>query len=1113
MAPEQVGRYQLLEPLGQGAIAEVYRALDPHLNRQVAIKIISRMGMVGSDEMQRRFRREVQLAAYLNHPHIITVYDVGVDHDPPYLVTELLTGGTFQSFLKNKQLSWAEALGLLQPICQALAYAHEAGIVHRDVKPGNIMLTSETNAVLKLADFGLAQRIEADQLTQQGGIVGTIAYMSPEQANGERVDARTDIFSLGLILFEAIVGTNPLRGETVSQTLAKAVSYQPLDLSQLNGRVPAAVEAVLHKALAKERRQRYGNCHSLCRDIASCLDQAAEMADPASANLSGALVEAAETQPAVKIENPSGLSMPPNSEDILRSMFAGHLRLSIREELGGGFSGSRVFVVGPVREDGMQALPAVVKMAPIRLIEQEWQAYQIYIRDQLSGVAQILGEPVLPPTSTWGGLRYRMVGSGAIEFESLQQAYNHAPAEKLRFLLEERLFKRLGSLWRFNYPASEFHLAPSYDHLLPINLIIRPGETAAEDTIPVIRAGEESVPMLVPGDPVRLSGFVISEIEADEKAITLDWPAQYGDLGGSYRVRLQPVNELKDYQVGQIADGLEGVVTVTRMEALRSHIVETFGWDFSTEKERFLMPGGESLPNPLLRLPELLAATPTVRLANIHGDLNPENILVDLATWDIRLIDFATARRDHVLHDFLRLETGIVTRLLSETIKEANLPPRIIVDLYEQVHCASFTRPATLLPDLASQALEKPYGMLVALRSAAQTYFFDPDDAREYYQGLTLYLLGAMKYKNLDKAAKELAFWGAAAALSLLDEPPPCSKMAKEAVTVPAAYQETPPLEPVGKQDVVRDAVPEPVGAPERRMSGAPERPVSGKPIATGEKARRSWLAQNWLPVLLVSALLTILIVALVQGGNGTGADEELPVTDQPEAVVLVSPVQATDTPRPTATATLRPTFTPIPPTPTSAAMGPLVDVADQSLTVAILLDTSISMNQDQKIIRALEGVISFIDRLDPDDEVAVYTFGNDARQLQPAGRVADVREDLKQRIGSLFADGDTLLYDALCQSFEYLAESAREERLYAVILLTDGQDAGQGQVTTEEEMLACFSAAEEQVDIQTITITYGDEADADLLERFAGVSNGRAFTAFTDTILERFWTISFVGQ
>jgi hypothetical protein len=146
-------------------------------------------------------------------------------------------------------------------------------------------------------------------------------------------------------------------------------------------------------------------------------------------------------------------------------------------------------------------------MAPLRLIEQEWQAYQAYIQDQLSGVTQITGEPVFPSGSSWGGLRYCLVGSRAIEFDSLSQAYNSATADDLRFVLEERLFKRLAAMWRFNYSTTAFHLAASYDHLLPVNLTIRRGEPQTDATIPVIRAGEVGVPRIVQGDPVRLSGY------------------------------------------------------------------------------------------------------------------------------------------------------------------------------------------------------------------------------------------------------------------------------------------------------------------------------------------------------------------------------------------------------------------------------------------------------------------------------------------------------------------------------------------------------------------------------------------------------------------------------
>lgn len=1107
MMPERIGRYQLLEPLGRGAIGEVYRARDPDLDREVAIKIISRPDTLDTEELRRRFRREVQLAAHLHHPHIITVHDVGLDHDPPFLVTELLAGGTLKTHLQGRSLPWPEALALLQPICQALAYAHEAGIVHRDVKPDNIMFAKEDPQTLKLADFGLAHRADTDRLTQSGVIMGTIAYMSPEQANGEAVDPRTDIYSLGLILFETIGGYNPQRGETVSQTLAKAVSYTPIDLSELNEVIPPQVTALLHQALAKDRRARYGNCRLLCQDMARCLEQGAEVAKTRPAAVVEDTASPVESS-GVQIKNVSGVELPPNAGDILRLMFDGYRQVTIREELGGGFSGSRVFLVRPVRDERRQELPAVLKLAPIRLIEQEWQAYQSTIRDQLSGVAQIQGEPVLPLGSHWGGLRYRLAGSGAIEFESLHRAYRRATVKDMRFLLAERLFKRLGALWRFNVPAPDFYLGASYDHLLPVNLVIQPGAGPADGTVPVIRAGEVSIPYLAPGDRVRLSGFVVTEVEKEDQAVTLNWPPADGATPASSRVRLQPVPNLENFQVNQIADGLEGVVTATRQEMLRAQALQTFGWDFNAGAAKLAVVGGRNLPNPLLRLPAVLAATPTVRLASIHGDLNPENILVDPATWDVRLIDFATARQDHVLHDFLRLETGIVTRLLVETLAEAGLSPESIVRLYEQVHCASFARPRRPSPDLASPALEKPFAMLVTLRESAQTYFYDPADWREYYQGLTLYLLGALKFKNLDETAKKAAFWGAAAVLGFLDKPPPCPPEARAVSTAGPTYQEAPENEPIVTKPAVTTTTRKEARS-ETLEEPAGETPIIAQPA--GENRIQGWLAHNWLPALLVTALLAILIIAYIQSRNGNGSIAEEPNSEQPVVAVASPTVEASDTPRPSPTATLRPTFTPPPPTPRPSVTVPFIDVASQEATIAILLDTSISMNQDQKIIEVLSGVNAFIDRLDPDDEVVVYTYGRDVRQLQPSGRVADVREDLKQRIGSLFADGDTLLYDALCQSLEYLAnETAGEDRLNGIVFLTDGQDAGQGAVTSEEEALACLASAGEQVDIQMITLAYGPEADVELLERLAQASNGQSFIEFPDTIHERFLTISF---
>ena len=207
MTHEQVGHYQIRALVGRGAVGEVYRAYDPRLDREVALKRITLPDSVSYDQWRQRFRREVQAAARLNHPHIITVYDVDLESDPPYVVMEWLAGGTLKEWLQeHTPLPWSEALALLRPLGEALAYAHQAGIIHRDVKPANVMFVGDEARTLKLVDFGLARWETSSLVTQAGGVIGTPAYMSPEQARGEMVDARSDIFALGVILYEAIVG-------------------------------------------------------------------------------------------------------------------------------------------------------------------------------------------------------------------------------------------------------------------------------------------------------------------------------------------------------------------------------------------------------------------------------------------------------------------------------------------------------------------------------------------------------------------------------------------------------------------------------------------------------------------------------------------------------------------------------------------------------------------------------------------------------------------------------------------------------------------------------------------------------------------------------------------
>ncbi len=776
MIYNQIGRYKIVRPLGRGAMGEVYCAYDPDLDREVALKLIAPPDPASGDEWRRRFRREVQAAARLNHPHIIAIYDVDLEHDPPYVVMELLTGGTLRDRLAvQKPLPWQEALDLLYPICQALAYAHRAGVVHRDVKPTNVMFARDetlppgriaNGGTLKLVDFGLAHWEGGEQVTRTGDVVGTPAYMAPEQANGEAVDARVDIYSLGIMLLEAIAGHNPQDKGSMSQTWAAATSLEAVDLGVLAGKAPLPLVKVIGRALAKDRSQRYHDCDALGEDLARCRGRAA---------VASSAARSSSLQAGPHVENPKDLPLPPQAEDILEMMFAAHHRVVIGEEFGGGLSGSRVFMVRPIRDDGTPELPAVVKIAPIGLIQKEWRAFQDCMHDQWPSVVEVRGEPVLPPGCDWGGLRYPLAGAGAFEVESLGRYCRHATVEDICYALEKRLFQLIRQTWRFSRRTPAFNLRASYDSLLPVNLVIKPGQPPPGAALHVLRPGASTGQPPGRGDWVKVEGFVITEVEPLQQAVTLNLPPVADDCCVSYRLRLQLVETAEPYQVNNILDPITGTVVATRHDLLHAQAQQALGQAFDLEAESLVLADGVTLPNPLTALATTFGEQRDVIIASIHGDLNLENILVDRATRDISLIDFASARRDHTLHDLLRLETEVVTKLVPPALVEADLLPQTIHALYEQLHRAALlSAPDAFAPP--HDALKKPLAMLAAIRRMAHDYLFNRDDWAEYYRGLTLYLLGALKFKNLDAVPeaplpKQVAFWGAASVQYLLAAP------------------------------------------------------------------------------------------------------------------------------------------------------------------------------------------------------------------------------------------------------------------------------------------------------------------------------------------------------
>jgi eukaryotic-like serine/threonine-protein kinase len=279
--PDCFGPYEVVALLGAGGMGEVYRARDPRLNRQVAIKVLARAA--ADPARQRRLLDEAQAASALNHPNIITVYDVGTRDGTPFIVSELIDGITLREMLARAPLPTREVLDLGVQMAEGLAAAHQAGIVHRDFKPENVMVTRDGR--VKILDFGLAlvgprdgtPCGEVETLTVAGSIAGTIPYMSPEQARGATVDFRTDQFSLGLTLYEMVAGRRAYAAETTAQVLAAIIEDEPEPIAKLNPRVPVALRWLIERCLTKDARQRYDSTGDLCRELRTLRDRLPEI--------------------------------------------------------------------------------------------------------------------------------------------------------------------------------------------------------------------------------------------------------------------------------------------------------------------------------------------------------------------------------------------------------------------------------------------------------------------------------------------------------------------------------------------------------------------------------------------------------------------------------------------------------------------------------------------------------------------------------------------------------------------------------------------------------------------------------------------------------------------
>src|SRR5215475_192046 len=279
MIGSTLGNYKILEKLGEGGQGTVYKAIDSKLGRTVVIKVLP-AELTAKEANLKRFEREARLASALDHPNICTIFDLNEIYGIKFIVMQYIEGRNVRQLVNGRPLSLESALSITLQAADALVAAHQRGIIHRDIKAGNVMVTP--SGQVKILDFGLAKLLDEEaartsgihhtELTEVGVPYGTATYAAPEQARGDRVDARADIFSLGVLLYETLTGTWPFRGQTAVEVRHAVLHQEPAPLSKVRpGRIPPRLQQIVDKALAKDARNRYQKISQLADDLRSVI--------------------------------------------------------------------------------------------------------------------------------------------------------------------------------------------------------------------------------------------------------------------------------------------------------------------------------------------------------------------------------------------------------------------------------------------------------------------------------------------------------------------------------------------------------------------------------------------------------------------------------------------------------------------------------------------------------------------------------------------------------------------------------------------------------------------------------------------------------------------------
>src|SRR5574344_663969 len=270
-------RYEIIRSIGEGGMANVYLAYDTILNRNVAVKVL-RGDLAEEEKFVRRFQREAISASSLTHPNIVEMYDVGEDDGKYFIVMEYVDGKTLKSLIKKRgKLTLSEVLDIMLQLTSGVACAHDSYIIHRDIKPQNVMILDD--GIVKITDFGIAMALNSNELTQTNSVMGSVHYLPPEQANGKGSTIKSDIYSLGIMMYEMLIGKVPFKGDNAVEIAMKQINEPMPSVCKQNPDIPQSIENIIIKATAKNPKNRYDSVNEMHEDLKNALNDEQESVD------------------------------------------------------------------------------------------------------------------------------------------------------------------------------------------------------------------------------------------------------------------------------------------------------------------------------------------------------------------------------------------------------------------------------------------------------------------------------------------------------------------------------------------------------------------------------------------------------------------------------------------------------------------------------------------------------------------------------------------------------------------------------------------------------------------------------------------------------------------